>query len=105
MRRLLTVLACTALAVGSAAPVWADAKAQPSDQPITAMGGHEGGGDRRGHGDGDGWRGHRGHDRDDDRGYDRHNYRYDRYYYGCGYYGCGYDGYYDGYYGGGYYDG
>lgn len=124
MRRTLTVLAGAALVVGLAAPVWADSKAQPADQPITAQGDHG-----HGHGDHDG--GHRGHDsghreghRDHDggghghdhdgyrhhydrddyhHGYYRHHYGYDRYYYGCGYYGCGYPYYYDNYYYGGYY--
>ena len=36
MRRMLTVLAGAALVVGLAAPVWADTKTQPADQPITA---------------------------------------------------------------------
>src|SRR3954451_614720 len=99
MRRLLIVLAGAALTVGLAAPVWAETKSQPADQPIAAMGdhghghgGHDGGhrghdGGHRdhdgGHRDHDGW----GHGRDHDHGgYYRHHYDRDRYYYG-GYYG------------------
>src|SRR5438034_1289014 len=127
MRRMLTVLAGAALVVGLAAPVWAEGKAHPADQSITALGnhggdregGHHGGGGwhghdgdhREGHHEGGGWHGrdhdgdHHHYDHDYDRGYSRHHYGYDRNYYGCGYYGCGYPDYYDGYYYGGGYGG
>src|SRR2546421_70279 len=52
MRKLLTVLTGAALVVGLAAPVWADSKTHPTDQPITAMA-------DRGHGHGDRDGGHR----------------------------------------------
>jgi hypothetical protein len=104
MRKLLTTLAGVTLAVGLAAPAWADTAQKPADRPITASGdrGHSGG---RGGGR-DSGRNRRGSDR---TGYDRSrrdgrygSYRdrygdYDGYYYDRYDYGCGY-GYGDGYY-------
>ncbi|MDQ1517858.1 MAG: hypothetical protein QOE80_3688 [Actinomycetota bacterium] len=108
MRKLLTMLAGVTLAVGLAAPAWADTAQKPADRPITASGdrGHSGGrGGGRGGGR-DSGRSRRGSDRTgfdrsrrDDRygSYrDRYDYRgsyYDRYDDGCGYgYGYGYYG-------------
>jgi hypothetical protein len=105
MRKLLTTLAGVTLALGLAAPAWADTAQKPADRPITASGdrGHSGG---RGGGR-DSGRDRRGSDR---TGYDRSRrdgrygsyrdrygdydgYYYDRYDYGCGYgYGYGYYG-------------
>jgi hypothetical protein len=127
MRRVLTVVACAALVVGSGAPVLANDKAQSDDQPITAQGkgkgerGDKGGrGDRDGKGDRDG-RGYRGDRGDRDRGHGghyrsgrghrhhhdghhryrrHHHYDDDYYYYGHRY---RHGRYYDGYYGGRYY--
>ncbi|MDQ1491046.1 MAG: hypothetical protein QOJ23_3560 [Actinomycetota bacterium] len=105
MRKLLTTLAGVTLALGLAAPAWADTAQKPADRPITASGdrGHSGG---RG-GARDSGRNRRGSDRtgydrsrrDDrygsyrDRYGDYSGYYYDRSDYGCGYgYGYGYSG-------------
>ena len=113
MRKLLTTLAGVTLAVGLAAPAWADTAQKPADRPITAYGdrGHSGGrsGGRGGGRDGgrDSGRNRRASDRtgydqsrrDDRYGsyrdrYDYDGYDYERYDYGCeygygyGHYGC-----------------
>jgi hypothetical protein len=56
MRKLLTTLAGVTLALGLAAPAWADTAQKPADRPITASGdrGHSG---RRGYGYGYGYYG------------------------------------------------
>ena len=102
MRKLLTTLAGVTLAVGLAAPAWADTAQKPAERPVTASGN---GGHSSGRGGGSGGRGggrdsgrnRRGSDR---TGFDRsrRDDRYgsygdrDRYGYGDGY--GGYDGYY-----------